>query len=92
LVPSGAIGTQNVAGPQQPSVKQTVPAGQSADVVHAETHVGTMQTIGPSVVGAQAHPPGHVNVEQLSAGEQTRAPEIAWAETVVTEPTIIGAA
>jgi len=56
-VPTGAIGTQKVAGPQQPSVKQTVPGGQSAVVVHGATQVGTMQTVAPSVVGTQARPP-----------------------------------
>ncbi|MFN8644939.1 MAG: hypothetical protein U0802_25940 [Candidatus Binatia bacterium] len=62
-----ARGTQKVAGPQQPSVKHTESAGQSALVVQGATQVGTMHSRVPSVVGTHALPPGHEKVEQLSA-------------------------
>jgi hypothetical protein len=72
-------------------VKHTEPLGQSAVVVHGATQVGTMHTVGPSTVGTQAHPPGQENVEQVSAVGQKADPESDCAETLVTEPTIIGA-
>lgn len=71
--PAGAIGTQKVAGPQQPNVKQTVPGGQSAVVVQGLTQVGTMHTVAPSVVGTQAQPPGQLNVWQVSGVGQPTA-------------------
>lgn len=85
-------GTQNVAGPQHPSVKQTCPAAQSALVVQADTQVGCTQIVAPSVVFTQAQPPMQLNVAQSgSTWGQTSAPEITCADTVVTDPTIIGA-
>jgi hypothetical protein len=58
-------------------VKQTEPAGQSALVVQGLTQDGTMHTVDPSVVGTQAHPPGQLNVSQVSAVGQVCA--LAWA-------------
>jgi hypothetical protein len=76
--------------PQQPNVKQTDPAAQSALLVQTiPVQVGVTQASPPPAMGTHAQlPPPQLNVAQVS--EVVHPPETC-AEAGVAEPRTIGA-